>query len=570
MVFLPIVERELRVAARKRSTVWFRVLAALIALVIGAGFLTITAAFGGSTSRSGGALFGTLTWMALACSLAVGLFFTADSLSEEKREGTLGFLFLTDLRGYDVVGGKLLATSLRGSYALLALFPVLALTLIMGGVTGLQFWKSALALVNALFCSLAAGLFVSSFSRDSQRAMGGTLLLLLLVCAAGPIVDSIVTALGHTGFHSLLSRTSPVYVFWAASAWGRTDYWTGLLATHLIGWTWLSLACVLAPRAWQDRPRRFPSPKTSLSYSWRYGGVATRAARRRKLLEPNPVLWLVLRERWPWMVAWALVLLVLGTFVTISLTTASLVWMIWARVSWLVMVVLYLWTASQATRFFVEARRSGMMELLVVTPLAGRDIVLGQWRALVKLFALPVLLLLLVQLTGSLLAQQGTGLTVNAGAYAASWDLDLNLLRVALGGLTTLGNLVALVWFGMWMGLNSRNASLATLKTLVFVQVLPSLGITLASTLIAGLLIFGSGLRGVRAPNAVMLSFPMVLTGVSALLSLGKDAAFFFSARKRLYSYFRLVAARQPATLSQSPAVPQKASTPLPPVLPTT
>ena len=28
---------------------------------------------------------------------------TADSLSAEKREGTLGLLFLTDLRGYDVV-----------------------------------------------------------------------------------------------------------------------------------------------------------------------------------------------------------------------------------------------------------------------------------------------------------------------------------------------------------------------------------------------------------------------------------------------------------------------------------
>ena len=28
---------------------------------------------------------------------------TADCLSEEKREGTLGLLFLTDLRGYDIV-----------------------------------------------------------------------------------------------------------------------------------------------------------------------------------------------------------------------------------------------------------------------------------------------------------------------------------------------------------------------------------------------------------------------------------------------------------------------------------
>jgi hypothetical protein len=74
-------------------------------------------------------------------------------LSEEKREGTLGF-FLTDLRGYDVVAGKLLATSLQGFYALIALFPILAYAL-CGGVTGLQVWKTSLALLNALFFSLS-------------------------------------------------------------------------------------------------------------------------------------------------------------------------------------------------------------------------------------------------------------------------------------------------------------------------------------------------------------------------------------------------------------------------------
>ena len=75
-------------------------------------------------------------------------------------------MFLTDLRGYEVVLGKLLATSLRGFYALLAVVPILAVTLLMGGVSGAQFWKTSLALVNALILSLAAGLFVSALSRD--------------------------------------------------------------------------------------------------------------------------------------------------------------------------------------------------------------------------------------------------------------------------------------------------------------------------------------------------------------------------------------------------------------------
>src|SRR4026209_1844527 len=136
MTFLPIVGRELRVASRQRSTFWVRVVAALVALVIGSGFLILThfGPFRIGPAALGKGMFGTLTWLSLAAVLSAGLFFTSDCLSEEKREGTIGFLFLTDLKGFDVVFGKLAATSLRGFYAVIAIFPILAVTLLMGGV----------------------------------------------------------------------------------------------------------------------------------------------------------------------------------------------------------------------------------------------------------------------------------------------------------------------------------------------------------------------------------------------------------------------------------------------------
>ena len=172
MIFLPIVERELRVAARKRSTFWVRIIAAVVAILIGCGFLILAEArmIPVSITSLGRVMFGVLTWLSLATVLAAGLFLTSDCLSEEKREGTLGLLFLTDLGGYDVVSGKLLATSLQGLYGLLAVLPILSITQLMGGVTGEQFLKTSLALVNALFLSLAAGLFVSALSRDAQKA----------------------------------------------------------------------------------------------------------------------------------------------------------------------------------------------------------------------------------------------------------------------------------------------------------------------------------------------------------------------------------------------------------------
>ena len=64
----------------------------------------------------GQVLFSMLKWLCFAFACASGIFLTADCLSDEKRDGTLGLLFLTDLRGYDVVTGKIMATSLRSAY----------------------------------------------------------------------------------------------------------------------------------------------------------------------------------------------------------------------------------------------------------------------------------------------------------------------------------------------------------------------------------------------------------------------------------------------------------------------
>ena len=71
--------------------------------------------------------FVSLTGFAFSYCLLVGTFFTADCLSEEKRDGTLGLLFLTDLHSYNVVLGKWVAASLAGFHGLLAMLPALGL-----------------------------------------------------------------------------------------------------------------------------------------------------------------------------------------------------------------------------------------------------------------------------------------------------------------------------------------------------------------------------------------------------------------------------------------------------------
>src|SRR5947209_6178624 len=102
MTFLPVVQRELRLASRRRNTYWMRIIAAVAALAISTGFLSISALAGSGMRNLGHPLLATLAWLAAGAAACAGLFFTSDSLSQEKREGTLGLLFLTDLRGYDV------------------------------------------------------------------------------------------------------------------------------------------------------------------------------------------------------------------------------------------------------------------------------------------------------------------------------------------------------------------------------------------------------------------------------------------------------------------------------------
>jgi len=315
-------------------------------------------------------------------------------------------LFLTDLRGFDVVLGKLLATSLRGFYALLAVFPILAITLLMGGVTGAQFWKTALALVNALFLSLVAGLFVSAISRDSQKALAGTLLLLALLAGGGPAVDATIDAIQPRGFSPVLSLSSPVYLFmtrmrWAKPLLDRSARQPGrCLAAPGPGLP--ALALYLAGKS-----REAFNGEVGLGHWWKFGGAKRQTRVRRRLIDANPVLWLACRERWQAALLWVISLfMTVGAVAIFVSKEPSPGWWIGNYLSGLLMLALYLGIASHAGRFFVEAQHSGLMELLLATPLTSAQIVQGQWHALLRMLGPPLSLCLAAQCLGAVMASK--------------------------------------------------------------------------------------------------------------------------------------------------------------------
>jgi ABC-type transport system involved in cytochrome c biogenesis permease component len=242
VTFLPIVARELRVRARQKSTYRFRVGGALIAILF-VMFMLFALQASSSPQTIGKPMFNTLAWLSFAYCLLDGVRNTADSLSEEKRAGTLGLLFLTDLKGYDVVLGKLMATSLNSFYAVLAIFPPLAIPILIGGVTGGEFWRLVLVLANTLWFSLCAGIFVSAISREERSAWGGTFAVIAAITSL-PILFKLVPFAAISWLAAASPGVGFVSLFDAQYSLNPGRYKTSLLFVHL--WSWVFL--IVAPR----------------------------------------------------------------------------------------------------------------------------------------------------------------------------------------------------------------------------------------------------------------------------------------------------------------------------------
>lgn len=473
MTFLPIVERELRLASRLGWTYWLRVVLGASAVVV----VGMTLAFHlitGSRMSLGSPVFHALTVTLLVLCGFAGVFITADCLSEEKREGTLGLLFLTDLKGYDVVLGKLIATSLTSVSSLLSVVPVLGMVLFLGGVSPGEFWRMTLVFLNTLFFSLAAGLLASAVSVSERQARGLTFGLILLFGAGLPLAGTVVESMGARGVPAL-SAASPLttwrMAFDVPYRMGPQRFWDSFLMIQLVNWTFIVLACLILPRRWQERAHRVEKGNQDLKLTG--ADLATRSARRRPLLDRDPVLWMVTRKTWP---AWV--------FPVVSLTLVALVAVAWwmdstmgavtaTTIAWVLALVIRVSMAFQSCRFFSEARRSGAFELLICTPLTTREMLRGQWLAIRRHHLIPVIAVLGLYAMGMVATFGFSGsaaAAVSAGGWMPVWIMIgwhvYPMLRFV-------ADVFAVVAVGMLMGLTSRKPGHAVGLTILFTMVLP-------------------------------------------------------------------------------------------------
>ena len=407
MTSLPIVERELGIASRKIGSWLSRWVIAIAAVLFGGGWLLIASLGGGM--MKGDIFFAILAWACFAYCLLAGLWTTTGTLTREKTDGTLGLLFLTDLRGYDVVLGKMITASLKSFYGVLAVLPVLALPLLMGGVTNDQLWRTIGALLNILVFSLSLGMFFSALSWHTGRAIFWTFFSLLSVTML-PLFY-----LWSGGASSFLHFLSPGFAMANASApvTGFVGYWNWLGGGLAVSAALLALASWIIPYRWRETKLRQQTPRLAKHPT----GDASRpsAVQQAALLDANPAGWLVWRMR-TFRVSRRLLMFLMITVGALLLGYTALggamvgdIWWMMGSLIWVASFWIRLEVARHAVTTIHEAKASGALEQILVTPIDERQFRRGHFTAMVKFWMWPVIVMASLPVAALLLSIVSAG-----------------------------------------------------------------------------------------------------------------------------------------------------------------
>lgn len=535
-------------AARRKNTFRLRTAAAFLGLGVFAWIFLVSQEHLTAPQISQ-SIFLTLAGFSFLFCLAAGTRITADCLSEEKREGTLGLLFLTDLRGFDVVFGKLAATSMNSVYGLLSLLPILAIPLMLGGVSSDQLLRMILVLLVTMFFSLSAGMVVSAICQNERKALGGTFLLILLFTVGFPVAGAVFLEYGLRAYdrnwmlpflvlspgYSFRLAANPSTINPLPSSGMDQSFWYSLLVLSLISGLFLLQACRIIPRAWQDKPASIARLRWRERWErWCYGDTAFRLELRRRLLDRNPFLWLAERHRLQKSLLWGFLAL-LG------------VGFLWGYVEWredwlgaptafLTAIVLHstikMWIVSEITRRFMDMRRDNALELILCAPFSIKEILAGQWMAFRRLFRSPICLILLVDVLMFWMAWRESQQPDEKEAVLACFLAGMIMFVV---------DAFALGWVGLWMGLSQKQIKKAGSATINRILVLPWIIFLMSVMLFASI-------ADPLTRNGLSPSFAV---GWWFILGLAVDLFFATTAFRKLHSEFRTLAMQryQPAPM---------------------
>src|ERR1039457_1764015 len=510
MTFLPIIERELRVRARSGATYWVRFTIPLAGMLFCLPQLLWSGPMGTSATLGPGLLNGLVSAAVLSSCGACLL--TADVISSERREGTLGLLLLTRVSTFDVLLGKLGSAGLTSPCALVASLPMLMIPILAGGVKGGEVVRKGLVLPDTLFLALAAGLWASARGREWLKT-GRTALLLVAALVLGPSLVGLI--FGPVGaVVADIRLLSPLRTLSAAGdamyKVSPGEYWTSLILVQAMSWALVFGAGFRLRSGWREERGEIvapapatvddPEPKAALPSRAPLSDAA------------NPIAWLLQRQVGIQGLLWSGALFGFFQFGAFSIMPRFLGSSSYLSVMWPLSLAattlegaLFAWAAS---RFFVEARRAGELELLLTTPLGAREIVSMQWNVLKRRLRWPMLVMLaptILQAAITLVELRTASFFGPGGSFRLRYVISnlFGLMDIFFG-------VGALCWVGLWFGLKAGGQARAIVWTVGLAKVLPYSIIILCSILFAMLAKSGLGLRS--SPFWIIMSLPQAVT----------------------------------------------------------
>ncbi len=510
-----VILRDLRRLARHSYTFWGRAVFGILAfcglwgtaLAVDLGFVT--------GLNKGKAIFWLLSQLLLFLCAIVGVITTSDSLSEERREGTLGLLFLTPLRPLALLFGRLVSASVTLVYRFLGVIPVIGLTMIFGGVAPGEFVRLALLLGNALLLSLAIGLFVSCVATAPRVALTSSFFLTGLIYLGPFFFWGVTGMLGHrytVGDLFPVLSLSPIFGLaysgclhpWAYDP----SYFTWSVGTsHALSWVLFWGGAVFLKRSVRSeksavgvrRWRKEKGQKPSLVVPKR-----AQVRLRKRLLDSAPYSWLMARHG-------NAKARVEGYLVALFLIGAVSWWRVPEFQGFAVFLLCFavafvkVWFLIETVTRISDERSKGSFELLLSSPLGVSGILRGINKALWRQFGRG--LIGLVALAGWLYhsLDHSSSRELERDYQAAFWP-------VAIGVLV---DLWALKWSGMWSAMKSKGNSRAYLAPIAVIFLVP----WLASFFVGGGINFYRGVLRISDDLAfsqliaiwAWCSFPLVI-----------------------------------------------------------
>ena len=450
----PVILRELRAGSRRWTTYWLRLLAAGGVMMTIGWWLTNPRFM--LIRQPGREVFLLMHWVILAAIWIVVPLMTADCLSREKREGTLGLLFLTNLRSWNIVFAKGLAAGLIALTLWLSVIPIITVPVLLGGLPVNEIILSCSLALGSIGFALAAGLLASALCRQTSGAVTWAIIFSVFS-------HFIFRALVESGalYGGGVRRPDLVWMLYSFSGPGRwgmvpraapgpltSAVFLIPLVSGLVSLVVALLAAALIRRNWQDKPKTKRQTETEKFFCSPVFMTGLFRAWMRRSLERNPIGWLEKRSWSGRITAWIWLAVMISFASVLAYSAATRDGMEGYNVlMWLLLGSM----AYVAAGSFRRERETGALELILVTPLSERHIVWGRLRGLWSQF-LPTFAIWIA-------------VVLYLSSALQDWQVA-NILRFTVAYL-----IVPVV--GLYFSLRSRFVLLAWLATLAVCFALP-------------------------------------------------------------------------------------------------